>query len=198
VPTPTATATAEPTETATPTPVGSTCNLEPGPVTRYAIAPRADYFLTGSGAIEAPSMFVRVIDPFKDEVLCVDKDEPHRLEFNSNQRNAQNEECCWEEDPQWEVVTDPDGIVGAAGPWGANGFQFRMRVDPNGQKTSVTLRATIDGGLPSYPWQSNSFYPKETPLKIVFMSQAEIATKCQCQYFGNGIYADNGSLNCPK
>jgi hypothetical protein len=193
-PTPT-TATATPTTapTAEPTsPAG--CAFAPGPVTRYAIAPRYQWRLPGA-VLDQP-MKVRVVTPFEEEIWCIDKDKDWRLEFNSNQRNADGKESCWEGEPQWTIVKDTHSIVEALGPWGG-GFQSRLRVRPSGIAGAYfEIEAELDG-IKSHPWQSGSFY-SPGPLKVLAMSAANIAAKCQCNYYGNGVYEHNGTLDCPK
>jgi hypothetical protein len=188
---PTVAPTATPTTAPTPSPGG--CPFAPGPVARYAIAPRSQTRL--SDGVEHP-MKVHVVTPFVEETWCIDKDKNWRLEFNSNQRNVDGKECCWEGEPEWRIVTDTHAIVEGAGSWGG-GFNYRLRALPGGNAgASFEIEAELDG-IVSHPWQSGSHYTKR-PLKIMAMSAANIAAKCQCIYRGNGIYEDNGKLKCPK
>ena len=167
--------------TTSPTPPPDRCaNLAPGPVTRYAITPR-EHRADG----EVVDLRVRARAGF-DEVWCVDKDREHRLDFNSNQRNAAGRESCWVDDPSWSFE-DPDRFVqaGQAIP-NTNGFNYRIRMNPRGARGEVLVEAEIDGVL-SYPWQSGSGYKRE-PLRIVSMSKNEIDRDCLCIFRGNGIY----------
>jgi hypothetical protein len=169
-------------------PTASQCaNLAAGPVTRYAITPREQ---RADG--EVTDVRVRARPGF-DEVWCIDKDKEHRLDFNSNQRNAQGQECCWVDDPSWDFE-DPDRMV-QSGAVIANtrGFNYRMRVNPRGARGTVEVQATIDG-IASHEWQSNSGYSRR-PLRIISMSRNEIERDCQCIFRGNGIYEGD---RCPK
>src|SRR5262245_29290363 len=93
-----------PTTTLEEDPNARCAGLASGPVTRYAISPREQ---RADG--EVTDIRVRARPGF-DEVWCVDKDKEHRLDFNSNQRNAQGRECCWIDDPEWDF-SDPDRMV---------------------------------------------------------------------------------------
>jgi hypothetical protein len=162
-------------------PNASKCgNLAPGPVVRYAITPReqrADNVVTDIRVRARPGF---------DEVWCIDKDKEHRLDFNSNQRNAQGRECCWVDDPSWDFE-DPDRMVqSGAVIANTNGFNYRMRVNPRGARGEVHVEAIIDGVV-SFPWQSGSGYKREA-LRIVSMSRNEIERDCLCTFRGNGIY----------
>jgi hypothetical protein len=55
------------------------------------------------------------------------------------------------------------------------------------------VAAELDG-IKSHPWQSGSGYRLE-PLRIVTMSQSEMAKECPCIFKGNAIYEGTG---CPK
>jgi hypothetical protein len=160
-------------------------NLAPGPVVRYAIAPREQR----SDGVQTDGMRVRARPGF-DEVWCIDKDKEHRLDFNSNQRNADGKECCWVADPEWKV-NDPDKVVDSAAPIPNTGsFNFRLRVDTHGARATVEVQASLDGNE-SFPWQSNSGYTKG-PLRIVAMPLNEINRDCKCIFRGNGIYEGDG------
>jgi hypothetical protein len=169
-----------PATTLAPDPSARCANLAPGPVTRYAITPR-EHRADG----EVVDLRVRAKAGF-DEVWCVDKDQEHRLDFNSNQRNAQGRESCWVDDPEWRF-DDPDRFVqsGQTIP-NTNGFNYRIRMNPRGARGEVAVEAEIDGVL-SYPWQSGSGYRREA-LRIVSMSKNEIERDCLCIFRGNGIY----------
>jgi hypothetical protein len=172
-----------PTPAATPTPVSAQCGtLAPGPVTRYAIAPRAQL----TDGVQVP-MRVWIQAPWQ-EAWCVDKDKTHRLDFNSNQRNAEGRESCYVNDPEWRIAEDPDHIVLGQGTFGDHGFNYRIGIDPRGLETSFSVQASIDG-VASKPWQSGPLvgYP-EGPLKIVALSARDIERFCKCTYFGNGNY----------
>jgi hypothetical protein len=152
--------------------------------------PRQDFTLENN---VTERMAVWVISLFKEEVLCIDKDKTHRLELDSKQKNAAKQEACWENDPQWRVVEDPDGIVTNQGPWSNNPFLYRLRVEPRGKETYITVEAELDGVL-SHPWQALSFYERE-PLKILTMSASDIAKRCTCTFHGNARYSGSA---CPK
>jgi hypothetical protein len=169
-------------------PEASKCgNLPAGPVTRYAISPREQ---RTNGAIT--DIRVRAKPGF-DEVWCLDKDQDHRLDFNSNQRNAGGRECCWLADPAWDWE-DPDSIAQEGQSLaGTNHFNFRLRVNPRGKRGTVYVQAEIDG-VKSHDWQSGSGYSIQ-PLRVVSMSKNEIERDCQCIFRGNGIYEGD---RCPK
>jgi hypothetical protein len=187
---PTAPATPSPTEspaaaaTASPTAAAASCprgNYAPGPVTKYAISPRGMFKMPQN--IFVLPMKVHVREEYKDEIWCVDKDQDWRLEFNSTQRNADEEVCCWNNNPQWQIAEDPMGIVSHFGPWGLDGFNFRLRADAKGKKTMVSVEAYLDG-VKATEWRSKGQYLQK-PLKIQFMSKAEIQSTCECDYYGN-------------
>ena len=158
--------------------------LAPGPVTRFAITPREQR----EDGVQV-DMRVRARPGF-DEVWCVDKDKEHRLDFNSNQRNADGKECCWINDPEW-FVSDPDRVVDSAAPIpNTNSFNYRLRINTHGARATVDVQARIDG-IDSFPWQSGSGY-RRGPLQIVSMSQNEINRDCKCIFKGNGIYEGEG------
>jgi hypothetical protein len=167
-----------------PTPVvAAHCgSLAPGPVVRYAIAPRAAR-VNG----ENVPMRVWVQGPWQ-EAWCLDKDKEYQIDFNSNQRNANGKECCFLNDPEWQVVEDRDHIVLGHGSFGDHGFNYRIGVDPRGLESSFGVQAQIDG-IKSKAWQSGpgAGY-SEGPLKIVTLSAANIEKYCKCTFFGNGIY----------
>jgi hypothetical protein len=161
-------------------PASATCTFAPGPVTRLAISPRA---LQTNGA-PAP-MRTRVVGP-GEEVLCLDQDKSHRLDFNLNQRNAQGRECCWVDDPRYRIRGDVDHIVAGSGPIDDNSFILRVRVEPRGQETSFGVEAELDGVF-SFPWQSGAQYPRE-PLRVITLAGDDIPAYCPCIYLGNGGY----------
>ena len=185
-PGPTPTPSSTPAPVATPTPsatVDPKCgSFAPGPVTRYAVAPRAQ-------VTEGQQVPMRVwIQAPWTEAWCIDKDKETRLDFNSNQRNADGRESCWVNDPQWEIVDDKDRIVLGHGALDQHGFVYRVGVAPRGLETSFGIKAELDG-IKSKPWQSGPLvgYP-EGPLRIVTLSAADIQKNCKCTYFGNGNY----------
>jgi len=183
----TTTAVTTPTTTAPPDESLRCGNLAPGPIVRYAITPREQ---RADG--EVVDLRVRAKPNF-EEVWCIDKDKEHRLDFNSNQRNAAGREACWVNDPIWRYE-DGDRLVDQAQPIpNTNGFNYRMRINPHGARGAVFVEAEIDGVL-SYPWQSGSGYRRE-PLQIVSMSKNEIERDCLCIFRGNGIYEGD---RCPK
>jgi hypothetical protein len=176
-----------PTTTTPPDPALRCANLAPGPVVRYAITPREQ---RADG--EVVDLRVRARPNF-EEVWCLDKDKEHRLDFNSNQRNAAGREACWVDDPVWHYE-DADHFVDLAQPIpNTNGFNYRMRINSHGARGTVFVEAEIDGVF-SYPWQSGSGYRRE-PLQIVTMSKNEIDRDCLCIFRGNGIYEGD---RCPK
>ena len=185
-PTPTPTPTPAPTPTPTPGPVGSSnCppSGEPGPVAKYAISPRA-------AQADGVNTDIRVrARPNFDEVWCIDRTKEHRLDFNSTQKNADNRECCWQNDPTWEIVADDNRMVTATGTANGNIFNFRVRINPKGQNGVVLVQATLDG-VKSHPWQAGSGYRQE-PLAIVAVAPADLAD-CKCIFRGNGIYEGVG------
>lgn len=183
--------TPQPSASPTPAPIPVTVppycgSLPPGPVTRVAVAPR-EHSIDG----QQMEMKVRVYEPFVDEVLCVDKDRDHKIDFNLNQRNASGKECCWEGTPGW-AVRDPSGVVTSQQIRDNKGFIFRVRIDPRGAPARVAVSAELDG-VQSYPWQSGSEYEKG-PVWIQAMSAQELK-QCTCAYLGNAGYAGSG---CPK
>ena len=167
-------------------PSGPVTNLAPGPVARFAISPRQ--ILTNGPNLT--DIFVRA-RPNWDEVVCLDKDQSHRLDFNANQRNEEGRECCYEGVVAWRV-NDPAGIVVANTSQHPDGFRWRFNIEPGGRGTTIEFSATLDG-LNSFPWQSGSGYRQE-PLRVVTMSANEIARDCQCIYRGNGVYE---GVRCP-
>lgn len=192
-PTPQASPSTQPTAPPTTTPAASpspsappasqSCTLAPGPVAKYAIAPRAQQSNEVTTDIRVRAR------PGFDEVWCIDRAKEHRLDFNSAQKNADGRECCWQNDPVW-TVSDPGGFVTSTGTANGNVFNFRLRVDPKGQSGTILVQASIDG-VRSYPWQSNSGYKVE-PLAIMAMSASDIAKDCKCIFRGNGIYEGEG------
>ena len=191
-PTPTPTPTAQP--TATPSPAAAT-NCPPprgeedhsGPVVRYAIAPRSQF--TND---QPADMRIRAL-PGWDEVWCLDKDATeHRIDFNSNQRNAAGFECCWENNPTWEILQDAGMVSSANTVANTNDFNYRIRIRPEGRTGTIRVQATLDGNR-SYPFQSNTGYRQEA-FRIVVMSRNEMDRDCKCIYEGNGIYRGEGCI----
>ena len=194
VPPPVPTTTLAPAPSPTPTPQPSpsptagtqTCNLEPGPVVRFAIAPREQ-------RTDGAQADIRVrVEPGFDEAWCLDKAKSHSIDFNANQRNAAGRECCYKGQVVWKVE-DPRKIVVGQSTRDTDGFIYRLNVEPGGVGTSFTVAAELDG-IQSHPWQSGSGYRLE-PLRIVTMSQSEMAKECTCIFKGNAIYEGTG---CPK
>ena len=190
---PTTTLAPQPSPSPTPSPIpgAQNCTFEPGPVARLAIQPRGDSFRADGAPAD---LFVRARTGW-DEVVCLDKDKSYRLDFNANQRNAANKECCYEGVVTWAILEDSDGIITSnfMRPDNEDGFIWRFLIDPQGRQGTVSIEATLDG-VKSYPWQSASGYRRE-PLRIVSMSATEIARDCQCIYRGNGVYE---GARCPK
>jgi hypothetical protein len=155
-------------------------------VVRYAVRPREQRVNN-----RKVDMLVRARQGW-NEVWCIDKDAAHQLDFDSNQRNADNRECCWVYDPQW-TVTDPGGFVKGQEVIFGNPFLRRLHVDPGGREGTVQVQATLDGVI-SRPWQTQGGY-REGPLIVVAMSRAEMERDCNCIFLGNGRYA---GASCPK
>jgi hypothetical protein len=156
-------------------------------VTRLAIAPRE---LRSDG--NTADVYVRAL-PNWDEVVCLDRTQSHRLDFNANQRNADGRESCYEGDVSWRVVDDSAGLITGSSSRHDDGFIWRYNIEPNGRNGTIEIEATLDG-VTSYPWQSGSGYRRE-PLRIVTMSAQEITRECLCIFRGNGIYE---GARCPK
>ena len=153
---------------------------------RLAIAPRA---LQTNGA-PAP-MRTRFVGP-GEELLCLDSEKSHRLDFNLNQRNAQGQECCWVDTPGYRVRGDMSHIVTSSGAIDDNGFIFRVRVEPRGQEATFGVEAALDGVF-SYPWLSGGQYPRE-PLRVITLPGELIEGFCPCIYLGNGGYEGGSCL----
>ena len=184
---------ASPTPTPLPAPIPSPSaapqcgSLAPGPVMRIAVAPRS-HDVDGKQV----EMRVMVSEMFEDEVLCIDKDREHKIDFNLNQRNADGKECCWKGEPGW-AVRDGYGVVTSQQIRDDKGFIFRVRIDPKGVSANVGVSAELDD-IQSHPWQSGSGYSRG-PIWIQAMSAQEIKQQCTCGYIGNGGYTGSG---CPK
>lgn len=161
-------------------PVSADCPFAPGPVARLALSPRA---LLSNDVITP--MRVRVISP-SEEVLCLDKDKSHRLDFNLNQKNEAGQECCWVDGPRYRIRQDPLHMVTDFGAIDANGFILRVRVEPKGQESSFGVEARLDGVF-NYPWESGGRYLQE-PLRVITLPGQDIPALCPCIYFGNGRY----------
>jgi hypothetical protein len=179
-PSPSPTAAAQPSPIPSVSPATTGCTFAPGPVTRLAVAPRA---LQTNGA-SAP-MRTRLVGP-GEEVLCLEYEKSHRLDFNINQRNALGQESCWEGFPSYRIRGDTAHIVTSSGQIDDNGFILRVRVDPQGQEASFGVEAELDG-IFSHPWLSGGPFPRE-PLRVITVSADEIAGLCPCIYLGNGGY----------
>jgi len=161
-------------------PSAADCPFAPGPVARLALSPRA---LMSNDAI-AP-MRVRVVSP-SEEVLCLDKDKSHRLDFNLNQKNEAGQECCWVDGPRYRIRQDLVRMVADFGAIDANGFILRVRVEPRGEESSFGVEARLDGVF-NYPWESGGRYRQE-PLRVITLPGEDIPALCPCMYFGNGRY----------
>jgi hypothetical protein len=150
-------------------------------VARLAIAPRT---LRTDGA-QVP-MRTRLVAP-GEELLCLDQDKSHLLDFNLNQRNAQGQECCWVDPPGYRIRGDTNAIVSDARPVDPNRFIFRVRVEPRGiPEATFGVQADLDGVF-SHPWQSGGQYLIE-PLRVITLPGADIERLCPCIYLGNGGY----------
>ena len=169
-----------PSPSASASPVAQQCTFAPGPVVRFAIAPRE--LRTNTVQIGIP---VRA-RPNWDEVVCIDKDKVHRIDFNANQRNADDRESCYIGAVSWTTVSDDDQMITSEGSRHPDNFIWRYNIDPRGRTGTIAIQAHLDG-LTSYPWQSGSGYRQE-PLRIVAMGANEIARDCLCIYRGNGQY----------
>lgn len=163
-----------------PSPIAQQCTFAPGPVTRLAISPRE----LRTDAADA-AVFVRAL-PNWDEVVCLDKNKVHRLDFNANQRNADGRESCYEGDVAWRVVDDSREMVTGSSSRHDDGFIWRYNIEPRGRDGSIEIEAELDG-IKSHPWQSGSGYRRE-PIRIVTMSANEIVRDCLCIFRGNGVY----------
>lgn len=186
-PTTTTTIATQPSPSPSPSPVTQECILAPGPVTRLAISPRE----LRTDGVQA-DVYVRA-RPNWDEVICLDKNKAHRLDFNANQRNADGRESCYVGDVTWRVVDDSGGLVTGEGSRHDDGFIWRYLINPEGREDSIAIEAELDGVM-SHPWQSGSGYRRE-PLRIVTMSANEIQRDCLCIFRGNGVYEGG---RCPK
>ena len=182
-PAPTPAATPPPTPLAGPSPDAKCGSLPPGPVTRVTVAPRTH---DENGAPVTMRVLVRT--EFSDEVLCVDKDKDHKIDFNLNQRNLGGQESCWEEEPGWKV-RDPDGIVTNQQVRDEHGFIFRVRISPRGERGRVGVSAELDR-VRSHPWQSGAGYTPG-PVWIEAMRREELKD-CTCVYLGNAGYQGEG------
>lgn len=170
-----------PSPSPTATPGAASCPFAPGPVTRLAIAPRA---LQSNGA--SARLRTRLVAP-GEELLCLESEKSHRIDFDLNQRNAFGEESCWEGFPSYRIRGDTSRIVTGSGAIDDNGFVFRVRVDPRGvNEATFAVEAELDGVF-SHPWTSGGGYPRE-PLRVITLPGDEIARLCPCIYLGNGAY----------
>lgn len=187
--TPVTTPVTQPPATLPPAPVPSSTpdakcgSLPPGPITRVAVAPR-QHDEDGTQV----EMRVQVREEFSDEVVCVDKDKDHKLDFNLNQRNQDGQESCWRDEPGW-AVRDPAAMVTNQQPRDQYGFIFRVRISPRGRTGRVGVSAELDGVL-SHPWQSGAEYA-QGPIWIEAMDQQGLKN-CKCVYLGNGGYEGEG------
>ena len=170
-----------PSPSAAPSPAAAACPFAPGPVTRLAISPRA---LQTNG--ENARMRTRLVGP-GEELLCLDSQKNHRLDFNLNQRNAQGQESCWEGFPSYRIRGDTEKMVTGSGPIDDNGFILRVRVEPKENVASFGVEAELDG-IFSHPWLSGGSYPRE-PLRVITLPGDELEAFCPCIYIGNGGYA---------
>jgi hypothetical protein len=176
-----------PSPSATASPVAQQCTFAPGPVVRFAISPRE---LRTDG--EQINILVRA-RPDWDEVVCIDKDKIHRIDFNANQRNANDRESCYEGTVSWTTVSDDDQMITSQSSRHPDNFIWRYNIEPRGRTGTIAIEARLDG-LTSYPWQSGAGYRRE-PFRIVAMGANEMARDCTCIYHGNGVYEGG---HCPK
>jgi hypothetical protein len=182
-PSPSPSPAAQPSPVPSPSPAVTACSkgsFAPGPVTRLAVAPRA----LQSNGVSAP-MRTRYVGP-GEELLCLESEKSHRLDFNLNQRNALGQESCWEGFPSYRIRGDTEHMVTGTTPIDDNGFVFRVRVEPNKNVASFGVEAELDGVF-SHPWLSGGQYPRE-PLRVITLPGEEIGSFCPCIYLGNGGY----------
>jgi len=185
-PVPSTTVAAQPSPSPSPSasPAASSCPwgpFAPGPVTRLAISPRA---LESDGA-RAP-MRTRLVGP-GEELLCLDSDKSHRIDFNLNQRNEFGQESCWVDPPRYRIRGDTDRIVADWLPVDDNSFILRVWVEPHGiNEATFGVEAQLDGVF-AHPWTSGGGYPIE-PLRVITLPGDEIARLCKCVWIGNGGY----------
>ena len=187
-PTPSTTVAAQPSPTPSPSPspspAAASCpwgSFAPGPVTRLAISPRA----LQSNGVNTP-MRTRVVGP-GEELLCLESEKSHRIDFNLNQRNAEGQECCWVDPPRYRIRGDTDRIVQDFLPIDDNSFILRVRVEPRGiNEATFGVEAQLDGVF-SHPWTSGANYPIE-PLRVITLPGDSIARLCPCIWIGNGGY----------
>ena len=165
-PPPVTTLAPQPLPSPSPSPGAAGCPFAPGPVTRLAISPRA---LQTNG--RAAPMRTRLVGP-GEEVLCLESDRSHRLDFNLNQRNALGQESCWEGTPGYRIRGDTERMVESTDVIDDNGFVFRVRVEPNFNVASFGVEAELDGVF-SHPWTSGGVYPRE-PLRVITLPSDEI------------------------
>ncbi len=186
VPSPSPATVAPPSPSPSASPGVAGCSFAPGPVTRLAIAPRA----LQTNGVSAP-MRTRLVGP-GEEVLCLDQEKSHRLDFNLNQRNAQGLESCWVDEPRYRIRGDTAHVVTGSGPIDDNSFIFRVRVEPRGQDATFGVEAELDG-IFSHPWLSGGQYPRE-PLRVITLAGDDIPGYCPCVYLGNGGYEGGSCL----
>ncbi len=142
---PSTTVAAQPSRSPSPSasPAANSCPwgpFAPGPVTRLAISPRA---LESDGA-RAP-MRTRLVGP-GEELLCLDSDKSHRIDFNLNQRNELGQESCWVDPPRYRIRGDTDRIVADWLPVDDNSFILRVWVEPRGvNEATFGVEAQLDG-----------------------------------------------------
>ncbi len=186
-PEPTPTPTPEPTPTPTPEPTPDACaNLPPGPITHIDIAPRE----LKVGDDRNQDIWVEATPGFND-VICLDRNLEHRLDFDAHQKNAGGRECCWVDEPEWSRE-DPSGVMTYADTWD-NPFIYRIRVSANGRDADLAVQVHLDG-IDSRPWQSFSGYRIE-PLYIKVRSSNWINENCNCRFLGGARW---DGPNCPK
>ena len=185
-PTPPTTVAAQPSPSPSPSapPAATGCPwgpFAPGPVARLAISPRA----LQSNGVNAP-MRTRLVGP-GEELLCLESEKSHRIDFNLNQRNAEGRECCWVDPPRYRIRGDTERIVQDFLPIDDNSFILRVRVEPRGiNEATFGVEAQLDGVF-SHPWTSGADYPIE-PLRVITLPGDEIGRLCPCIWIGNGGY----------
>lgn len=131
-PAPTATPAPNPTPTATPDP---RANLASGPVVNYRIKVRSIAPCRDASDLDCSTYRPKVQEPDGAWLVC----RGDFLVLDSNQANAQGQECKWVVDPVYRVE-DPDRVFNRLGS--SNPFFLRTEINDAGD---VTVQATLDG-----------------------------------------------------
>jgi len=131
-PAPTATPAPTPTPAATPDP---RANLASGPVVNYRIKVRSIAPCRDTSNPSCSTYRPKVQEPDGAWLVC----RGDFLVLDSNQANAQGQECKWVVDPVYRVE-DPDRVFNRLGS--SNPFFLRTDINDAGD---VTVEATLDG-----------------------------------------------------